>query len=559
MKKLSLFTVALFFSIGGGGVYAQGAFVHPGLLHSQNDFDQIKKRLAEHDAQTLQAFEVLKNSWVANKAVNDIWGVTEYIKRGIAGDENYMNAYRNAAKAYQCALLWKITGEAQWAERAVYVLNQYVAITKGIGGNTNQSLVPGFIGYQFLNAAELMRDYEKWEKEDFERFKQWMIDVWFTTAQDFLERRHDTVVREGNWYHYHSNWGLGNALFCVSLGIFADLPDIYNYGMYWIKEGPGNESLYVGDSHPVKPDQGMCGYGWGLIPWFHEDTRGPFGYLNQMQESGRDQGHAMAALGLLSYALQSAYNQGDNAFCNLYNPLIPGEAGQTMVAGAAEYVAMYNCNQVDPADIPYTQNWWMGGLSGTGRGQWRPIWQLFINHYQNRMGMPMEYCTRMSKIVGIEAGGGSYGTNSGGFDHTGFGTLMHADEAVTEKTKPTVLSPEIVQDGTVRPYAEMKEVKKGTPLTLRAVLPDGETDTGNWEWEDGMKGASRDITADASGVYRLFYTNTQGVKSVQMFCISVYGEGIRATLTPWIEYRRGTHEPDERVQCRQRKGRDPRG
>ena len=78
MKKLSLFTVALFFSIGGGGVYAQGAFVHPGLLHSQNDFDQIKKRLAEHDAQTLQAFEVLKNSWVANKAVNDIWGVKEY-------------------------------------------------------------------------------------------------------------------------------------------------------------------------------------------------------------------------------------------------------------------------------------------------------------------------------------------------------------------------------------------------------------------------------------------------------------------------------------------------
>ena len=79
-------------------------------------------------------------------------------------------------------------------------------------GIRTSPLVPGFIGYQFLNAAELMRDYEKWEKEDFERFKQWMIDVWFTTAQDFLERRHDTVVREGNWYHYHSNWGLGNAL-----------------------------------------------------------------------------------------------------------------------------------------------------------------------------------------------------------------------------------------------------------------------------------------------------------------------------------------------------------
>lgn len=111
MKKLSFFTVALLFSTGGGGVYAQGTFVHPGLLHSQNDIDQIKERLAANDTETLKAFEVLKNSWVANKGVNDIWGVTEYIKRGIAGDENYMNAYRNAAKAYQCALLWKITGE----------------------------------------------------------------------------------------------------------------------------------------------------------------------------------------------------------------------------------------------------------------------------------------------------------------------------------------------------------------------------------------------------------------------------------------------------------------
>ena len=234
MKKLSLWFASMFF-FGGGSMIAQGTFVHPGLLHSEQDIEQIRQKLADNDPQTVAAFDVLKNSWVAAKPETDIWGVTEYIKRGIAGDENYMNAYRNAAKAYQCALLWKLTDDRQWANRAIYVLNQYSLITKGIGGNTNQSLVPGFIGYQFLNAAELLRDYDGWAKEDFERFKQWMIDVWFTTAQDFLERRHDTVTREGNWYHYHSNWGLGNAVFCVSLGVFADLPDIYNYGMWWIK------------------------------------------------------------------------------------------------------------------------------------------------------------------------------------------------------------------------------------------------------------------------------------------------------------------------------------
>ena len=95
----------------------------------------------------------------------------------------------------------------------------------------------------------------------------------------------------------------------------------------------------------------------------------------------------MAALGLMSYGLQTAYNQGDNAFCNLNNILVKGKAGSAMVAGAAEYVAMFNSmdnNIPEEAEIissiPYKTNWWMTGLNWTGQGQWRPIWQLFINH-----------------------------------------------------------------------------------------------------------------------------------------------------------------------------------
>ena len=536
MKKKRTFLWLFCLAFSAGTAMAQGEFRHPGLLHSEADFQSIRDRVAAGDADMVAALDGLRNSRGIVNPGN--MGVTGTIIRGISG-QNYMNAYRGAAYAYQCALMWKITGDTSYADRAVETLNAWRTWNTALGGNSNISLIPGFTGYQFANAAELMRDYESdaWGKEEFELFKQYLIDIWFTAAQDFLERRHDTVTREGNWYHYHSNWGLGNAMFCVAMGILCDSPDIYNYGMWWIKEGPGNESLYVGESHPWKLDQGMCGYGWGLIPWFHQDDRGPFGYLNQMQESGRDQGHSMAALGLLSYAFQTAYNQGDNAFCNLYNPLVPEMAGSAMVAGAAEYVAMYNCNQVDPVDIPYKTNWWMGGLNATGRGQNRPIWQLFVNHYQNRMGIPMEYCTRMTRIVGVEAGGGSYGTNSGGFDHTGYGTLMHNDTTVAEEMKPTILFPEIVEsDGEVRPYAEMKGVRSGTKLTLRAVLPDGEADTGNWEWEDGVKGQSRDITVGTSGIYRLYYTNAHGVRSTQMFCISMYGEGIKATLTPWIEY-----------------------
>ena len=333
MRNLRLCVIS-FLVIGFCALKAQ-TFRHPGLLHSEEDFENIKARIAAGDEQTLAALDALQpiSNW------GGMWFVNEHISRGIAGSENYMNAYRNAARAYQMALRWKITGDTGAGDAAIEVLNAYRMYNKSLGGNTNMSLIPGFIGYQLLNAAEIMRDYEKWTAEEVELFKQYMIDVWFGLSQDFLERRHDTVVREQNWYHYHSNWGLGNAVFCISLGVFCDLPDVYNYGMYWLKEGPGNESVCVTSLHPDAFGQGLCGYGWGLIPWFHADERGPLGYFCQMQESGRDQGHSMAALGMLSYAFQTAYNQGDNAFCNLYNPLIPGKAGSMMVAGAAEYVA----------------------------------------------------------------------------------------------------------------------------------------------------------------------------------------------------------------------------
>lgn len=542
MKKKFIVTACCLFT-SWININAQGHFVHPGLLHSEEDFENVKARIAANDPVTMESLEALRTSPPVNGNWGGNWAINETVIRGIAGD-NYMNLYRNAHRAYDCALLWKLTGEERYGDIAIDILNGYRMYNKALGGNTNISLITGFNGYQLLNAAEIMRSYSKWKAEDIELFKQYMIDVWFTVAQDFLERRHDTVVREGNWYHYHSNWGQGNALFCISLGVFCDLPDIYNYGMYWLKEGPGNESLYVGPTHPLTNGLGLCGYGWGQLPWFHKDERGPLGYLYQTQESGRDQGHAMAALGLMSYGLQTAFNQGDNAFCNLNNSLVEGEAGSAMVAGAAEYVAMFNSmdNNIPEeaeiiASIPYKQNWWMGSLNWTGQGQHRPIWQLFINHYQNRMGIPMQYCTKMKNKIGIERGGGSYGNNSGGYDHLGYGDLMHNDVPVTSDKVPSLLFPVITINGTTtRRYAEYKDIEPGTVVMLAANLADGETDTGNWQWEDGVKGNNRQITVNQSGIYRLTYTNANGVKSTQLFCLSMRGEGIKGTLSSNVTY-----------------------
>ena len=513
-------------------------------MHSEADFQRVKERIAAGDQTAIQSLANLREAAPVRGDHGGNWAVNVDISRGIAGAENYMNCYRNCARAYQCALLWKITGERGYGDIAVDILNAYATWNKSLSGNTNISLLPAFNGYQFLNAAEIMRDYDGWKKEDFEKFKQYMIDVWFGVAQDFLYRRHDTVVREGNWYHYYSNWGVGNELFCLSLGIFLDMPDVYNYGMYWLTEGPGNESIYVG-THVDEAADVMCGQGWGLMPWFHKDSRGPLGYFAQMQESGRDQGHALASLGLLGNALQTCYVQGDNLFNNMYNPLVPGLEGSTMGAAAAEYVAAYN-NGID--NLPYTLNWWMGGFGPNSRGQWRPIWQLFINAYENRMGIPMPNSKTMHNAMGLEWGGGNYGNNSGGYDHTGWGDLMFNDAPVAEGMAPTALYPTITGPSILARRGFNPNIKThhvgwvagvvpGTSITMSASLPKDEEDTGNWEWEDGVKGRVRTETINHAGIYRLFYTNSKGVKSTQMFSVSVVGEGVKASVESHITYR----------------------
>ena len=124
-----------------GTLFAQGqTFRHPGLLHSEADFEAVKARIAAGDAHTLEALEALRTAPPVRGDHGYNWAVNEVIIRGVPGD-NYMNCYRNAARAYQCALLWKITGDEGYGDIAIDVLNAYRMYNKALGGNTNISLI----------------------------------------------------------------------------------------------------------------------------------------------------------------------------------------------------------------------------------------------------------------------------------------------------------------------------------------------------------------------------------------------------------------------------------
>ena len=159
------------------GYDTERGFRHPGALHTDADFERIRKQLKAGNEKVVAAYNVLVNAGFSQStaATNPV----PTIIRGGGVGENYINAAQGASIAYQNALRWKIDGSEEHAKHAVDVLMKWARVTKGIGGDSNYALAAGLYGYAFANAAELVRDYEGWSDEDFTTFKQWMLDVWY--------------------------------------------------------------------------------------------------------------------------------------------------------------------------------------------------------------------------------------------------------------------------------------------------------------------------------------------------------------------------------------------
>ena len=86
-------------------------------------------------------------------------------------------------------------------------------------------------------------------------------------------------------------------------------------------------------------------------------------------------------------------------------------------------------------DVPYTAyNHWplvLPGISNSSRGQQRPIWEILYNHYGVLKRQNTTWTKRFRDMVvsahnGAEGGSGDYVTNSGWYDHLGWGTLLYS-------------------------------------------------------------------------------------------------------------------------------------
>lgn len=544
MKKIYALLATLLLTIG---VTAQSyntnrGFVHPGGLHTQEDFDRIKDLLAKGDPTITAAVKVLTQAAYAQSTAGT--SPVQTIVRGGGKGENYINAARGATIAYQNALVWKITGNKANASHAINVLMQWANTTKGIGGDSNYALAAGLYGYQFAQAAELLRDYEGWAPERFEQFRQWMLQVWYPSAMGFLRGRNGTWENVGRWWqapgHYWSNWGLCNALCVMSIGVLCDDVFIYNQGLSYIKYDQVGTFTDPRTANPILND-GLTEFMGNLVVTVTNTPANlkasSYGTIGQMQESGRDIGHATMAAGLAIDIAHMAWNQGDDLFSFMDNRLAAG----------IEFVAAQTQNI---EGLPWTNyKYGSGGFYYTDSRAWtmtepalgnqiRPYWGTVIGHYQGVLGKDMPY-SEMAYANLIKNGpdGGGQGSTSGGYDHLGYSVLMnYRDHKATAEEVPTLLAPKMVVGNDTLSHNELgglantfktnnnTGVAKGTVIKLLPQLRDGSEDTGQWQWNTGETTRNLIVTANESYVYRVCYTNKHGVKNYLCFSIAVQGD-----------------------------------
>ena len=552
-------------------------FIHPGGLHTQADFDRVKTQLEKGNTKVKQAYQKLTSAAYSQSSVQTY--PVETIVRGGGSGENYINAARGATMAYQNALRWKIGGTEANAKAAVRILMAWCNTTKAISGNSDQCLAVGLYGYQFAQAAELMRDYEGWSREDFARFQRWMLELWYPKAINFLRSRNGTWENSSKWWqapgHYWSNWGLCNVLCVLSIGVLCDDVFIYNQGMSYFKYDQCGTFRDPRTEVPIKND-GLTEFLGNLVVTTSESEleTAAYGELGQMNESGRDTGHSAMALGLAVDIAKQGWNQGDDLFAYMNHRLAAGieyVAAQTQSVEGLPWVNYhYGSNGYYYTD---SRAWLMEGPALGA--QMRPYWGTVIGIYEGVKGVKMPFSDISYTNMGIDEGG--QGGTSGGYDHLGYSVLMNTrdEQLCPAEQVPTELTPKMEYSGTlttnlIPSLAQEKTrglvngktllhnelgglvntytinnntcVPTGQTLTLMPQLPEGEEDTGLWQWNTGE--ATRDITVttDHSYIYRVTYTNQNGIKSQLCFSIAAKGDCTPDALIPSVTYDGSTAE-----------------
>lgn len=245
-------------------------FIHPGIDQQGKDLQYMKKKVLAGEQPWKGAFDRLKAAadtpFIATAHTHVLRGA--YGRPNIGGDD----LSKSANMAYNYALVWYITNDKAYAQKAINILNNWSPVLWDLDYN-DAKLLAAWTGHVLCNAAEILRYTNTgWQQKDIGAFTHMLNTVYFPLMRPYYPQAN------GNW-----DGAIIHSL--IAIAVFTDNRPLFDNAVNHFKYAPVNGSILK----YIYPD-GQC------------------------QESPRDQGHVQLGLGEFAGAAQVAFTQGVDLF-----------------------------------------------------------------------------------------------------------------------------------------------------------------------------------------------------------------------------------------------------
>ncbi len=309
-------------------------FLHPGIYQTSADLEYMKKQTLEGAQPWKGAFDRLVSETDLHFEVKTYSHVLRgsYGKPNIGGED----LRKGAGIAYDCALLWYITGEKAYASKAIEIINSWSAVLWDFDYN-DAKLLAGWTGHMFCNAAEILRYTDSgWKEEEVVQFKNMLMSVYYPLLRFYYPQA-------------NGNWDGAIIQSVMAIAIFCDNTEMFNNALNHFLYAPYNGSIFK--------------YIW------------PNG---QCQESTRDQAHVQLGLGEFAGAARIAFSQGIDLF----------SIGNNRIAQGYEFTAGFLLGET-----PFSY-----GVVSERAKDLRDDYEYVYRHYSD-MGVDVPYTGKAADLI----------------------------------------------------------------------------------------------------------------------------------------------------------------
>jgi hypothetical protein len=386
----------------GGGSTFDGVFYHPGVIVNGAQLAFLKQKLAAKAQPWTDAFEMAKTRKPPSYLSTELFASLDYTPKPVpdiccgsqtAPDVGCRAEQFDGLNAVTHALFWALTGEPQYAQQSLKVLNAYSATLKThvapetmcgtpAGLSSNTPVQSGWTGSLFARAAEIMRTYSGWQPADIERFSGMLRSA-------YLPHLVNGAIKQ------NGNWELSMADALVQIGVFLDDKATFEQGLtLWRRRVPAY--FYLKSDGPTPQTLPGQVAKWNATVYFD----------GLSQETCRDLGHVQYGLAAAINAAETARIQG----VDLYS-----EQATRLVA-ALELTASYlnGATMPDPG-CPYDDTEKIGFPNPASNDN--PMWEIAYNQYATRAGMSLPNTKALIARIRPTAAG----------HHMAWETLTHAE------------------------------------------------------------------------------------------------------------------------------------